>query len=165
MPGCFKTFGGRAFFAPSLPSLLIVTLALGTAVACTPEAEEDTEQSAERTEEALEEAGRDAEEFGREVGDELAEAGEALERGAERVGEELEPFARDAEITAKIKSKLTADPEVNPFTIDVDTVNGRVTLTGVVRTEGQREEAEKHARGTEGVAEVENLLEVGEREG
>ena len=161
----WKTCGDRASFGPGLPILLILTLALGTAVACTPEAEERTERSAERTEEGLEEAGRDAQELGRELGDELAEAGEALERGAERVGEELEPFARDAEITARIKSKLTADPEVNPFTIDVDTVNGRVTLTGVVRSEGQREEAEKHARSTEGVVEVENLLEVGERDG
>lgn len=162
MPELWNATGGRALL---MASLLIAALALGTAVACTPQAEEETEQSAERTGETLEEAGRDAEEFGREVGDELAEAGEALERGAERVGEELEPFARDAEITARIKSKLTADPEVNPFTIDVDTVNGRVTLNGVVRTEGQREEAEKHARNTEGVLEVENLLEVGDRDG
>lgn len=154
--------GGRA---ASLSSLLIVVLALGTTVACTPESEERTERSAERTEEELEEAGRDARELGREVGDELEEAGEALERGAERAAEELEPHARDAEITAKIKSKLTADPEVNPFTIDVDTVNGRVTLNGVVRTAGQREEAEKHARNTEGVVEVNNLLEVGPRDG
>ncbi|HSL82776.1 MAG TPA: BON domain-containing protein [Thermoanaerobaculia bacterium] len=165
MSESWKTFGGRALLRRSLPILSIVVLALGTAVACTPEAEERTERSAERTEDKLEEAGRDARELGRELGDELAEAGEALARGAERVGEEIEPFARDAEITAKIKSKLTADPEVNPFTIDVDTVNGRVTLNGVVRTEGQRAEAEKHARSTEGVVEVTTLLEVGEREG
>jgi hypothetical protein len=163
MPQSWNAVGGRALLGSSLLSLLIGALALGGAVACTPEAEEDTERAAERSEEALEEAGRDAQELGREVGDELAEAGDALQRGAKRVGEELEPYARDAEITAKIKSKLTADPEVNPFTIDVDTVNGRVTLNGVVRTEGQREEAEKHARNTEGVVEVENLLEVGVR--
>jgi osmotically-inducible protein OsmY len=162
MPESWNATGGRALL---MTSLLIAALALGGAVACTPEAEEDTERAAERSEEAIEEAGRDARELGREVGDELEEAGEALQRGAARVGEELEPYARDAEITAKIKSKLTADPEVNPFTIDVDTVNGRVTLNGVVRTEGQREEAEKHARNTEGVVEVENLLEVGERGG
>lgn len=151
--------------APVVSSLLIAALALGTAVACTPEAEEQTERSAERTEEELEEAGRDLQDLGREVGDELEAAGDALERGAERVGEELEPYARDAEITAKIKAKLTADPEVNPFRIDVDTVNGRVTLNGVVRTEGQRDEAEKHARNTEGVVEVVNLLKVGTRDG
>lgn len=49
--------------------------------------------------------------------------------------------------------------------LDVDTVDGRVTLNGKVRTERQREEAEEVARGTEGVVEVVNLLEVAPRGG
>lgn len=93
------------------------------------------------------------------------EAGEAVERGLERANRQLEPYARDIEITAKVKTKLAADPEINPFRIDVDTLEGRVTLSGKVRTERQREEAEALARGTEGVLEVVNLLEVGPRGG
>lgn len=143
----------------------LAALLLAGTVACTPEAEERTERSAERTEEELEEAEGDLERAGREVGEELERAGEALERGVEEVGRELEPYARDAEITARVKARLTADPEVNPLRIDVDTVDGRVTLNGKVRTESQREEAEKLARGTKGVVEVINLLEVGPREG
>lgn len=147
---------------PRLPVLAILCVALAGAVACTPEAEERTERSLDRTGEEVEAAGRRA---GEELDEGLREAGEALERGIERADEELEPYARDAEITAKVKAKLTADPEVNPFRIDVDAVDGRVTLNGKVRTEAQRREAEELARGTEGVVEVVNLLEVGPRGG
>lgn len=141
---------------PGLMLLLIGSLAPIAVVACTPEAQESTESN-------LEEAGRDLEQLGREFGDRLEEAGEALERGVDRAGRQIEPYARDAEITARIKLKLAADPEVNPFRIDVDTVDGRVTLGGTVRTEHQREEAGRLARNTEGVVEVRNLLEVGPR--
>lgn len=127
----------------ALVAVAVFTLVL--AAACTPEAERETEQNLDR------------------AGEELEAAGESLERGAEDLGRELEPYARDAEITTRIKTKLTVDPQINPFTIDVDTVNGRVTLSGTVRTEEQREEAEKLARDTEGVLELINLLEVGER--
>ena len=66
----------------------------------------------------------------------------------------------DAAITTKVKARLTADPELNPFNIDVDTRNGAVTLTGRVRTQAARAEAEKLARGTQGVKSVANELEV-----
>jgi osmotically-inducible protein OsmY len=44
------------------------------------------------------------------------------------VGEQID----DGAITSKINAKLTADPEVNPFNIDVDTLDGVVTLRGEV---------------------------------
>jgi osmotically-inducible protein OsmY len=136
----------------------ILVLAAAFPLACTPEDRREAEAGAE-------EAGRDLEAAGRAAGDELSEAGEAVERGLERANRQLEPYARDVEITARVKTKLAADPEINPFRIDVDTVDGRVTLSGTVRTEHQVEEAEALARGTEGVSEVRNLLEVGPRGG
>lgn len=66
----------------------------------------------------------------------------------------------DASITVKIKSKLTADPEVNPFTIDVDTDQGIVTLSGHVSTQKVRQEAEELAKSVEGVKSVRNRLEL-----
>lgn len=66
----------------------------------------------------------------------------------------------DSTITAKITSKIAADPEVNPFRIDVDTTDGRVTLRGSVEKEAARAEAEKHARSTKGVVSVDNKIEV-----
>lgn len=66
----------------------------------------------------------------------------------------------DAWILAKIKSKLVADPEVNPFNINVDVSQGRVTLSGTVEHAAARTEAERHARETKGVKELRNLIEV-----
>ncbi|MDY7092343.1 MAG: BON domain-containing protein [Acidobacteriota bacterium] len=70
----------------------------------------------------------------------------------------------DAEITAKVKSKLAADPEVNPFNIDVDTSEGVVTLTGRVTKEAARDEAGKLAARTKGVRSVQNRIKVGDKQ-
>lgn len=66
----------------------------------------------------------------------------------------------DSAITTKITSKLAADPEINPFRVDVDTTEGRVTLRGSVEKEAARAEAEKHARATKGVVSVDNRIDV-----
>ena len=67
----------------------------------------------------------------------------------------------DAAITAKVKAKLAADGDVNPFNIDVDTNEGVVTLQGRVEKEEARTKAEQLARETEGVKRVINLVKVG----
>jgi hyperosmotically inducible periplasmic protein len=90
--------------------------------------------------------------------------GHAVERQAEKVEQRVGPVARqvldDAAITAKVKAKLIADPEVAGTHIDVDTVDGRVTLNGRVSSADERAEAEKLARHTAGVKEVVNLLQA-----
>jgi osmotically-inducible protein OsmY len=68
--------------------------------------------------------------------------------------------ASDVTITSKIVAKLTADPEISPFNIDVDTMNGVVTLSGRVRKEVTKTQAERFARNTSGVVKVVNRLEV-----
>jgi osmotically-inducible protein OsmY len=70
--------------------------------------------------------------------------------------------ADDALITAKVKSKLAADPEVSAMNLNVSTSEGEVTLTGRVKTENARREAVKLARDTEGVKDVRDLIEVGD---
>ena len=67
----------------------------------------------------------------------------------------------DSVITSKIKAKLTADGEMNPFNIDVDTRHGEVTLTGRVADTDDKMTAERIARDTEGVQDVHNKLSVG----
>lgn len=88
-------------------------------------------------------------------------------RGVVSVNNQIEVVASgtrrtigDAAITSKIKTKLAADPELNPFNIDVDTSNGRVTLSGRVRSEAAKAEAEKLARDTKGVVSVTNEIKV-----
>lgn len=71
-------------------------------------------------------------------------------------------MADDGTITAKVKAKLAASAEINPFNVDVATSQGVVSLVGRVKTEAQKAEAERIARETEGVRGVRNLLEVGD---
>jgi len=68
----------------------------------------------------------------------------------------------DAAITAKVKTKLAADGDINPFNIDVDTNEGVVTLQGRVKKEEARTKAEQLARDTSGVKRVINLVKVGD---
>jgi len=74
-------------------------------------------------------------------------------------GEDDETLS-DVAITAKIKTKLTADPDINPFNVDVDTLDGVVTLSGIVGKAENVERIEEIARETEGVVEVRNELQV-----
>lgn len=124
------------------------------------EAQRELNQAGEKVQAGAERAGA-ALERGAE------QAGAALERGAEKVQREVGPVVEDAlddaTITAKVKANLIADPEVRALSIDVDTVDGRVTLQGKVATAGQKAEAEKLARITPGVRQVLNLIQVAER--
>ncbi len=125
------------------------------------EVERDLERSGREMERGLE---RGAEAVGRG----LKRGAENLERSFEEAAREIEPVGRDvlddAAVSAKVKARLLADPDVNAFHIDVDTIDGRVTLNGKVERAFQREEAERLAERTEGVREVVNLLQVvGER--
>lgn len=66
----------------------------------------------------------------------------------------------DAAVTAAVKAKLLADPDTAGLRIDVDTVNGVVTLTGSVKTAAEVAEAGRLARDTTGVSSVTNRLTV-----
>jgi hyperosmotically inducible protein len=105
---------------------------------------------------------------GQELESAADQAGKAVERGAERVEAEVGPVVRDvlddATVTTRVKARLVADPEVNAFHIDVDTVDGRVTLNGKVASEVQRREAGELASRTEGVISVVNLIQVAGQE-
>ena len=69
---------------------------------------------------------------------------------------------KDSEITALVKTRLVANPDVAAIDIDVDTLEGTVTLSGRVKTDKERMEALEVARGTEGVKRVTDNLKVGD---
>lgn len=60
----------------------------------------------------------------------------------------------DTWITTKVKSSLLADSDVAGLDINVDTLNGVVTLKGEVDDQAQIEEATRIAREIEGVTNV-----------
>jgi osmotically-inducible protein OsmY len=66
----------------------------------------------------------------------------------------------DSWITMKVQSQYFIDPEIKGHRIDVDTDNGVVVLKGTVASDALKQQAERIARDTEGVARVVNQLTV-----
>ena len=85
-----------------------------------------------------------------------AAIGEKVAQGANRAENALENGA----LTTKIKSKMALDDSVKALNIDVDTVDGVVTLTGTVHSEAERTRAVQLARETNGVKSVNDRLVV-----
>ncbi len=67
----------------------------------------------------------------------------------------------DGEITAAVRSRLRSDTSVEAGGIEVATAGGRVTLSGVVTSFGERDRAGRLAASVPGVVSVENRLAVG----
>jgi hyperosmotically inducible protein len=66
----------------------------------------------------------------------------------------------DAWTTVKTKITLLTTEGVSTRDLNVDTVNGVVTLHGMVSTDAEKAKAETVARGITGVKDVQNLLQV-----
>lgn len=69
-------------------------------------------------------------------------------------------YAGDSWITTKVKSNLVTDFSLNGFSIGVETVNGIVYLSGVVRSDAQRDKAVEIARSISGVQKVVSAIQV-----
>jgi len=74
--------------------------------------------------------------------------------------DEWQGKAQDAWLDGKIETSYTLNRYLNPFSIDTEVKNGVVTLSGEVESEIDRELAEEIAKGTKGVTEVHNDLQV-----
>ena len=123
----------------------------------------------DKVDQNFEQANKDLSAAGQQIKEGAKEVGGAIQRGAEEVDRKVGPVARevldDASVTAKVKARLLADPDVAALHIDVDTIDGRVTLSGKVSSEDERAEAEKLANHTEGVKSVENRIQVAGQSG
>ncbi len=94
-----------------------------------------------------------------------SDAAMATSGAADRAGDAVAgagAAVTDASVTAAVKTRLLADPDVAGLRIDVDTNDKVVTLTGTVATAAQKTEAESIARDTTGVTRVVNNLRVGQ---
>jgi hyperosmotically inducible periplasmic protein len=92
-------------------------------------------------------AGRTGAERAREVG------GQISEKTAEAAKTAQEALS-DGSLTAKIKAKMALDDSVKALNLNVDTVNGVVTVSGAVRSTAERDRALALARETNGVRKV-----------
>lgn len=71
----------------------------------------------------------------------------------------------DSWITTKVKAELAAHKSVSAIHTKVETNNGIVTLSGMVRSAAEKELAERYARDVEGVQSVDNRLTVASESG
>jgi len=95
-----------------------------------------------------------AEDAGRKIGDAFDKAGEKLGEQGEKTAVAID----DAEITAKVKGAIFAEPGLKTLQIGVDTVKGVVTLTGSVDSQQNSDRARGLASAVAGVKEVDNQL-------
>ncbi len=93
-------------------------------------------------------------------GERAQEAGAEIKQRAEIAADATKRAVADGALTSKIKAKMALDDTVKALNVDVDTVGGVVTLTGVVRTDAERQRALALARETDGVIRVVDRLEL-----
>ena len=86
-------------------------------------------------------------------------AREAREK-AKASGDKIGNSINDAWIHTKITSKLISDKDTPARKINIDVVDGIVTLRGEVNTTIAKDEADRIAKDTDGVKRVRNLLKV-----
>ena len=67
-------------------------------------------------------------------------------------------FMGDTRITTRVKTAIYNEPELKVMAIHVSTDEGVVTLSGTVKTRGERTKAAQAARKVEGVKQVKNDL-------
>jgi osmotically-inducible protein OsmY len=79
---------------------------------------------------------------------------------AELTGRQASTTVDDAQITAKVKTKLAAEQIGTLTRVDVDTVRGTVYLNGTVQRAELKSRATDLARGVDGVQKVVNNLQV-----
>lgn len=83
-----------------------------------------------------------------------------IKRGIKEAGKSIAEFGEDAALTTKIKAKLAAAEGVPALSIDVDTNNGVVTLSGTVSSSDQIGKAVEIAKSVQGVRKVISTVQI-----
>jgi hyperosmotically inducible protein len=79
----------------------------------------------------------------------------------ERATKDVSDKVKDAAITTAVNAKLAQDKTLSAMRIDVDTVDGKVSLRGTAPDPTARERATALASAVDGVVSVDNQLVVG----
>lgn len=98
---------------------------------------------------------------------EAAEAQSSIESTADKAAKAIDnatqavaDTAADARITAAVNAELAKDPGLSALRIDVDTRDGRVSLSGTAPDAAAKDRATRLASAVKGVTGVDNRLEV-----
>ena len=97
----------------------------------------------------------------------MEKMGQKLDQVAERTKEQASQATAqagqaldDGKITASVKANILAEPGLKVLQIDVDTKDGKVTLTGSADSAANVQKAEQIASNVQGVKSVDNRLAV-----
>lgn len=108
-----------------------------------------------------------AESAGKKIDQTANDASKTITNVTEKVGDKMiEQSAKtgvaidDAEITAKVKASIFAEPGLKTLQISVDTVKGVVTLTGSADSQASSDRVRSLAAAVAGVSQVDNRLMV-----
>jgi len=143
--------------------LAVSALALGLA-ACS-KTEEPTvgqrlDSAVEKTEQAAADARVKAEGAMQKAETKMEQGAANAEATAKDAANTAKGAIDDATITAQVNAGLAKDPDLSALKINVDTVNGKVTLNGPAPSTVARDRAETIAKGVSGVTSVNNQLVV-----
>jgi len=94
------------------------------------------------------------------IKDELNRTGMIVREKAKKAGAAIADATANARITTAIKSKLIGEPGISALSINVDTTDGLVTLSGTVKSEEEVAKAVRIAMETDGVHKVVSTLQV-----
>lgn len=94
------------------------------------------------------------------ITEELSRTSMVVREKARSAGHSIADATANARVTAAVKGRLVAEPGLSAFSINVDTTDGLVTLSGKVSSHEQVGRAVKLALDTEGVRKVISTLQV-----
>ena len=92
--------------------------------------------------------------------DKIAEKAPEMKERVEKATDAVVEAASDTRITATVKLKLAADPDLAASQIHVSTTDALVTLSGRVKNAAQSEKAVAVAKSVEGVRDVKHTLQM-----
>lgn len=150
--------------AHRIASILAVSaLALGLA-ACgkteEPTVGQRLDSAVEKTEQAAADARVKAESAMQSAETKMEQSAANAEATAKDAANTAKGAIDDATITAQVNAGLAKDPDLSALKINVDTVNGKVTLNGPAPSTVARDRAETIAKSVTGVTSVNNQLVV-----
>ena len=150
--------------AHRIASILAVSaLALGLA-ACgkteEPTVGQRLDSAVEKTEQAAADARVKAESAMQNAETKMEQGAANAEAKAKDAANTAKGAIDDATITAQVNAGLAKDPDLSALKINVDTVNGKVTLNGPAPSTVARDRAETIAKSVTGVTSVNNQLVV-----
>ena len=96
------------------------------------------------------------------IKEEMARGGQVMRQKLADLGHSVADATADTRITAAIKAKLVADPDLSALSISVNTTGGVVTLSGTASSPANIRKAVQIAWDTDGVNQVISTIQVKE---